>query len=125
MNQKVARHPLRLVQRSIMDLYTTSFPIRVRYVIFRAVLIEEVPKPTASFQDGKLELVQAASVSIHGNHGQHIENVHLEKYTSEDHFWNDLYPNRYRRILDKAKDFLDSTGGPGDDVMIFIRYACR
>ncbi|KAJ8497114.1 hypothetical protein ONZ45_g12176 [Pleurotus djamor] len=78
-------------------------------------------KLTSSFQDGKqVELVQAASVSIHGNLEQHIENVHLEKYTSEDHFWNDLYPNRYRRILHKAKDFLDGTGGPGDDVMIFI-----
>ncbi|KAJ8514988.1 hypothetical protein ONZ45_g7525 [Pleurotus djamor] len=54
-------------------------------------------------EDGKLELVQAAS-----------------KYTSEDHFWNDLYPNRYRRIMHKAKDFLDTTGGPGEDVMIFI-----
>ncbi|KAJ8514275.1 hypothetical protein ONZ45_g8169 [Pleurotus djamor] len=71
-------------------------------------------------EDGKLELVQAASVSIHGNHGQHIENVHLEKYTSEYHFWNDLYPNRYHRILNKAKDFLDHTGGPGEDVMVFI-----
>ncbi|KAJ8520922.1 hypothetical protein ONZ45_g2281 [Pleurotus djamor] len=71
-------------------------------------------------EDGKLALIQAASVSIHGNHGQYIENVHLEEYTSEDHFWQDLYPNQYNRILKKAKDFLDSTGGPGEDVMIFI-----
>ncbi|KAF7422943.1 hypothetical protein PC9H_011107 [Pleurotus ostreatus] len=71
-------------------------------------------------EDGKPELVQAASVSIHGNHGQYIENIHLEEYTSEDHFWNDLYPNRYKRLFSKAKQFLDSTGGPGDDVMVFI-----
>ncbi|KAF4562594.1 Histone deacetylase HD type 1 [Pleurotus pulmonarius] len=71
-------------------------------------------------EDGKPELVQAASVSIHGNHGQHIENIHLEEYTSEDHFWNDLYPNRYKRLFTKAQQFLDTTGGPGDDVMVFI-----
>ncbi|KAG5221202.1 Arginase/deacetylase [Salix suchowensis] len=79
--------------------------------------------PLLQHTDGKPELVQAASVSIHGNHGQYIENIHLEEYTSEDHFWNDLYPNRYKRLFSKAKQFLDSTGGPGDDVLVFIRDA--
>lgn len=74
-----------------------------------------------SAQDGKPELVQAASVSLHGAHGQHIENVHLQTYTSEDHFWTDLYPKHYSRLLRKAEEFLDSTGGPGDDVIVFIR----
>ncbi|KAH6905166.1 histone deacetylase domain-containing protein [Coprinopsis sp. MPI-PUGE-AT-0042] len=71
-------------------------------------------------EDGKPELVQAASVSLHGAHGQHIENVHLQTYTSEEHFWTDLYPKRYSRLLRKAEEFLDSTGGPGDDVIIFV-----
>lgn len=73
------------------------------------------------FQDGKLELVQAASVSIHKAHGQYIENVHLETYSSEEHFWNTLYKQKYTGILRKARDFLDHTGGPGDDVIVFIR----
>ncbi|KAF8887148.1 histone deacetylase complex protein [Infundibulicybe gibba] len=71
-------------------------------------------------EDGKPDFVQAASVSIHNAHGQHIENVHLETYTSEEHFWNVLYKEQYSRILRKAEAFLDSTGGPGDDVIVFI-----
>lgn len=73
------------------------------------------------FQDGKLEFVQAASVSIHKSHGQYIENVHLQEYSSAEHFWNVLYKHEYSKILRRAEEFLDGTGGPGDDVMIFIR----
>ncbi|KAF9525850.1 histone deacetylase complex protein [Crepidotus variabilis] len=71
-------------------------------------------------EDGKLDLIQAASVSIHKSHGQYIENVHLQTYTSEDHFWNVLYKQEYSKILTKAREFLDHTGGPGDDVLFFI-----
>ncbi|TFK27572.1 Arginase/deacetylase [Coprinopsis marcescibilis] len=71
-------------------------------------------------EDGKPELVQAASVSLHQAHGQHIENVHLQTYTSEEHFWSELYAKKYSRLIKKAEDFLDATGGPGDDVMVFI-----
>ncbi|KAJ7490690.1 Arginase/deacetylase [Mycena latifolia] len=70
-------------------------------------------------EDGKAELVQAASVSIHGSHGQYIENVHLQTYTSSEH-WEKLYTEQYSKILRKAEDFLDSTGGPGNDVLVFI-----
>ena len=72
-------------------------------------------------QDGKPALVQAASVSIHKSHGQYIENVHLQTYTSEQHFWDVLYREQYSKILKKAEEFLDGTGGPGEDVMVFIR----
>ncbi len=72
-------------------------------------------------EDGKADLVQAASVSIHGPHGQHIENIHLTPYKSEQEFWDDLYPGSYSRLLEKAGDFLDSTGGAGEDVLVFIR----
>ncbi|EPT05331.1 hypothetical protein FOMPIDRAFT_134772 [Fomitopsis schrenkii] len=71
-------------------------------------------------EDGKLELVQAASVSIHGPHGQHIENVHLQPYSSEQQFWDELYAGPYARLLRKAGEFLDETRGPGDDVLVFI-----
>ncbi|KAJ7342711.1 Arginase/deacetylase [Mycena albidolilacea] len=70
-------------------------------------------------EDGKTELVQAASVSIHGAHGQYIENVHLQEYTSAEH-WEKLYVEQYSKILWKAEEFLDSTGGPGKDVLFFI-----
>ncbi|KAJ7618738.1 Arginase/deacetylase [Roridomyces roridus] len=72
-------------------------------------------------EDGKAALVQAASVSIHGAHGQHIENVHLETYTSPEHL-EVLYKERYSRILRRAEDFLDKTGEPGEDVLVFIRF---
>ncbi|EPQ51096.1 Arginase/deacetylase [Gloeophyllum trabeum ATCC 11539] len=71
-------------------------------------------------EDGKPELVQAASVSIHGPHGQYIENVHLVPYDSPEQFWNVVYKGPYSRLLDKAEEFLGQTGGPGDDVLVFI-----
>jgi histone deacetylase HOS3 len=69
--------------------------------------------------------VQAASTSIHGPHGQFIENIHLEPYTSEEHFW-DLYKKRYSMLFDKAASFLAATGGGNardDDVAVFISCA--
>ncbi|KAF8648755.1 hypothetical protein AX16_006182 [Volvariella volvacea WC 439] len=71
-------------------------------------------------EDGKPELIQAASVSIHKAHGQYIENIHLQQYESEDQFFDVLYKNSYSRLLRKAEEFLDGTGGPGDDVLFFI-----
>lgn len=71
-------------------------------------------------EDGKIELVQAASVSIHGPHGQYIENVHLEPYESEEQFWRSLYERAYSRLLKKAQQFLESTGGKSDETMVFI-----
>ena len=68
-----------------------------------------------------MSFVQAASTSIHGAHGQHIENIHLQTYNSESYFWDVLYKERYSVLLKRASQFLDSTGGPGDDIMVFIR----
>jgi hypothetical protein len=66
-------------------------------------------------------LVQAASVSIHKSHGQYIENIHLQTYESENHFWDVLYKEQYSKIILRAEEFLDGTGGPGEDALIFIR----
>ncbi|KAI0269736.1 histone deacetylase domain-containing protein [Gloeopeniophorella convolvens] len=71
-------------------------------------------------EDGKLDMIQAASVSIHGPHGQHVENVHLEPFESEEQFWDVLYRGAYSRLLRKAEDFIQNTGGPADDVVVFI-----
>lgn len=70
-------------------------------------------------QDGKPALVQAASVSLHGAHGQHIENVHLGVYATEDDFWA-LYESRYICVLRKAEEFLQKT--PSGDALIFMRH---
>ncbi|KAK7054525.1 histone deacetylase [Paramarasmius palmivorus] len=70
-------------------------------------------------EDGKSELVQAASVSIHDAHGQWIENVHLKTYESEEGF-HDLYEKEYKRVIERAEHFIASTGGPGEDVLVFI-----
>ncbi|OBZ68784.1 Histone deacetylase HOS3 [Grifola frondosa] len=82
-------------------------------------------------EDGKTELVQAASVSIHGPHGQYIENIHLKPYSSEKEFWDELYAGPYAKLLGSAGEFLQETGGPGDDVLVptsfyhrFARDAC-
>ncbi len=71
-------------------------------------------------EDGKAELIQAASVSIHGPHGQHVENIHLQPYASEQEFWDKLYPTQYLRLLKKAGEFIESTGGVRDDTLVFI-----
>ncbi|KAG2360657.1 Arginase/deacetylase [Suillus spraguei] len=71
-------------------------------------------------EDGKASFVQAASTSIHGPHGQYIENIHLQTYSTEAYFWDVLYKEQYSVMLKRASQFLDSTGGPGDDVMVFI-----
>lgn len=57
-------------------------------------------------EDGVLELVQAASVSISGPHGQFIENIHLQPYATHEEFWEKLYTRTYSKIFDKAKGFL-------------------
>ena len=68
-----------------------------------------------------MSLGQAASVSIHGPHGQHIENIHLEQFDSEEDFWTNLYPRKYIKLLERAEDFLKQTDA--EDVLVFIRYA--
>ncbi|KAF9260902.1 Arginase/deacetylase [Marasmius fiardii PR-910] len=70
-------------------------------------------------EDGKPDLIQAASVSIHGPHGQWIENIHLEPYEDETSF-HELYERNYSRLIRKAEQFLDDTGGPGEDVLVFV-----
>lgn len=47
--------------------------------------------------------------------------MHLEPYTSEEQFWDVLYNYKYSRLVKKAEEFLVDTGGPGDDVLVFIR----
>lgn len=71
-------------------------------------------------EDGKAELVQAASVSIHGPHGQYIENIHLEKYASSEDFFDRLYEGVYKKLLTKAEQFVKETGGSGNDTLVFI-----
>ncbi|KAF7300517.1 hypothetical protein HMN09_00936200 [Mycena chlorophos] len=70
-------------------------------------------------EDGKPHLVQAASTSLHGPHGQYIENVHLKEYTSAEHF-DRLYRDEYSKILRRAEEFLESTSSGKDDVLVFI-----
>ncbi|KAF9643925.1 histone deacetylase complex protein [Thelephora ganbajun] len=71
-------------------------------------------------EDGKAALVQAASVSIHGPHGQYIENIHLEKYDSTEDFFDRLYEGPYKKLLTKAEQFVKETGGSNDDTLVFI-----
>ncbi|KAH8113234.1 Arginase/deacetylase [Phellopilus nigrolimitatus] len=69
-------------------------------------------------EDGKVSMVQAASVSIHGPHGQYIENIHLKPYSSEEDFWQNLYSTQYSKLLEKGKAFVGDASG--DDVLVFI-----
>ncbi|KAG8907450.1 hypothetical protein FRB99_004245 [Tulasnella sp. 403] len=70
--------------------------------------------------DGNPELVRDASVSLHGAHGQFIENVHLEQYTSDEDFHATLYPTYCNRLFDAAKKFLKSSAATADKTLVFI-----
>ena len=72
-----------------------------------------------ALQDGKPELVQAASVSINGSHGQYIENIHLETYDTEEDFWARLYDQKYSRLFEKAEAFMKRSSG--EKALVFIR----
>jgi histone deacetylase HOS3 len=72
-------------------------------------------------QDGKLDMIQAASVSIHSPHSQFIENIHLEPFKLEEQFWDVHYRSTYNKLLSKAEDFVKNTGGTLDDTLVFIR----
>ncbi|KAF8625944.1 hypothetical protein AX17_006670 [Amanita inopinata Kibby_2008] len=135
------RHGIQRVVIFDIDLHhgngTQSIAWQINEESYRQILEKEAGSPDAKTgpqvfygsihdvlsypcEDGKVELVQAASVSIHKAHGQYIENIHLEPYTSEQQFRDVLYKKKYSRLLKKAEEFLTDTGGPGDDVLIFI-----
>ena len=67
-----------------------------------------------------MSMVQAASVSIHGAHGQHIENIHLQEYQDEEDVYKNLYKPHYRKLFTRAEHFLRDTAS--EDVLVFIRY---
>ncbi|EKM52007.1 uncharacterized protein PHACADRAFT_187379 [Phanerochaete carnosa HHB-10118-sp] len=92
-------------------------PDKTRLQVFYGSLHDILSYPC---EDGKLDLVQAASVSLHGPHGQFVENIHLEPYTTEKHFFESLYEKKYLRLLQKARSFIDDTGGVRDDTLVFI-----
>ncbi|KAJ3775524.1 Arginase/deacetylase [Lentinula raphanica] len=70
-------------------------------------------------EDGATSLVQAASVSISGAHGQWIENVHLQTY-EDGRFW-DLYEKDYKKIIRKAEEFARFTATKGnEDLLVMI-----
>ncbi|KAF8312120.1 Arginase/deacetylase [Clavulina sp. PMI_390] len=74
-------------------------------------------------EDGDAALVQAASTTLSGAHGQYIENVHLERYSSEDDFFSRLYPVYQERLIGGAARFLASTeqfSSSPEETMIFV-----
>ena len=57
---------------------------------------------------GDEDKVRNASLCLENAHGQSIWNVHLQPWKTEEDFWQ-LYEDRYRIILSKARAFLRST----------------
>jgi histone deacetylase HOS3 len=48
------------------------------------------------------------------------ENIHLQPYSSEEDFYNRIYP-KYLALLDKAKVYMDETDADPKRTMVFIR----
>ncbi|KAI0304494.1 histone deacetylase domain-containing protein [Multifurca ochricompacta] len=99
--------------------------LQVYYGSVHDILSFPCEKYLTAAQDGKPDMVQAASVSIHGPHGQYIENVHLEPFESEEQFWDEHYRGAYTKLLSKAEDFVKSTEGASDDTFVFISLTTR
>jgi len=53
-----------------------------------------------------------------------IENLHLQTYTSEEHFWDELYKERYTKLFTKATDFFGATVGAGGYDIYQLRDGC-
>ena len=75
-----------------------------------------------SLQTGNADLIHDASLQLHGTDGEWIHNVHIMQYRNEPEFWKH-YKERYTSLFSRAEQFIKSTGGAGDDVMVFIRFA--
>ncbi|RXK40609.1 histone deacetylase HOS3 [Tremella mesenterica] len=69
-------------------------------------------------EDGDLDLISDASISL-AAHGQFIENIHLQPYTSEEDFYERIYP-QYLALLDKAKHYLQDTQAEPSRTLVFI-----
>ncbi|ORX41060.1 histone deacetylase domain-domain-containing protein [Kockovaella imperatae] len=69
-------------------------------------------------EDGDLDLIKDASLSL-AAHGQYIENIHLQPYTTEADFYERIYP-KYLALLDKAKTFMQETGADSERTLILI-----
>ena len=96
-----------------------SYPCEVSYPLRCAAR-----KSSLMFsEDGDANLIQAASTTLSGAHGQYIENVHLESYTSDEDFFSRLYPIYHERLLGGATRFLKKTGelSSSDETMVFVR----
>ena len=70
-------------------------------------------------EDGDLDLIKDASISL-AAHGQYIENIHLQPYSSEEDFYQRIYP-KYIALLEKARIFLEETGAEPDRTVVLIR----
>jgi histone deacetylase HOS3 len=57
---------------------------------------------------------------VHGDKGLWLENVIMEPYTSEEHFWK-IYEERYKKIIDSARVFLERTSAEKEKTAVFLR----
>lgn len=48
------------------------------------------------------------------------ENIHLQPYSSEDDFYERIYP-KYTNLLDKAKVFMEETQADPERTIVLIR----
>jgi histone deacetylase HOS3 len=48
------------------------------------------------------------------------ENIHLQPYTTEQDFYERIYP-KYLTLLDKAKAFMEETGAIPEKTIVLIR----
>lgn len=69
-------------------------------------------------QDGDLDLIRDASVNLAG-HGQYIQNIHLQPYSSEEDFYERIYP-LYLALLEKALVFMRETEADPERTVLFI-----
>ncbi|KIK69544.1 hypothetical protein GYMLUDRAFT_212124 [Collybiopsis luxurians FD-317 M1] len=111
-NEETQRQRLEAEARTEASSSFTSPGLQIYYSSIHDIL-------SYPCEDGTPSLVQAASISIAGAHGQWVENVHLQNYDG-DGFW-DLYEKDYKQIIRKAEKFVQATAtSDNEDVLVFI-----
>lgn len=70
-------------------------------------------------EDGSLPHIKEASIKL-AAHGQYIENIHLETWSTEQEFYDTLYETRYKQVLRSAERFVKETQANPERTVVII-----
>ncbi|GJE96971.1 arginase/deacetylase [Phanerochaete sordida] len=87
-----------------------------RPIMFYGSIHDIQAYPCATGDEAK---TAAASLSVQGEGGQWIENIHLQPYASDDEFWAH-YEDRYVGLIERAEQFIAQTQAKPEKTMVLM-----